>query len=285
MSLTIKTSLPYWIAAFISIVGITIFVHTALPHQTHPEIFYGLGIIWTLFFSFLLFSLYRKDIENESQLEMVRFADVSSALAFELRKTVALILKSQQQAEIKTNAAAGVRVALNLAHEYYSFVTGQYCTASVAVITTSKSGNNRLVCEITQHDDFVLITRKIKEIEIPLEDSLFGYIKERDLKAVVIDDYTKSKYPIYSVPIIEEGFCISGICVPIKLFGDVVAFFNIDSTKPNVFKPNSHEQVASFFAELLGLLGQVEEHRLNEVTNVEEDARGLFRQVPQASLT
>src|SRR5258708_4265022 len=94
-------------------------------------------------------------------------------------------------------------------HKGGSFLTGrhgealiEYCTATIALIMESAQGKS--VCKIVQYDDFVPNIRRDKEVEIPLDGSLFGEIVKRDLRAITIDDYNLHKYPIYVAPVIEE---------------------------------------------------------------------------------
>jgi hypothetical protein len=102
-----------------------------LSFQVYPQIYYVLGATWTLLLSLLLFGLYRRDIEINTRSSLVRFADLSAVLVLKLRKVTASILESKTQIEIEEKTAKGMRAVLNIAHEYYSSVTGEYCTANV----------------------------------------------------------------------------------------------------------------------------------------------------------
>lgn len=242
-----------------SLVIITITVNVTISFQSNPQIYYALIVIWTFSLSAILLAVYRKDIEIDTRLHIVRFAYLSAALVKELRTILATILRSHERAEVEEQKMQGFRVVLNLAHEYYSFIKNEYCTANIAFIIESEGER---VCKIIQYDDFVPNARREREVEIPLDKSLFGEILRRDLRAITIDDYTLNKYPIYLTPIIEEGYCLSGICVPIKVFDNVIGFFNIDSMKRNLFQPAEDERIAAFFAEILGQLSQSVEYKL-----------------------
>jgi len=255
-----------------SIVLITVVVHITLPFQPYRLVYYALIFVWTFFLSATILTLYRKDIEIDTRLHVVRFAYLSATLVQELRKAEASILKSRSLADVEDRKNLGIRVVLNLAHEYYSFIKNEHCTADIALITELPGGER--VCKIVQYDDFVPNARRRKEVEVPLKGSLFGEIVKRDIRAITIDDYTLDNYPIYRTPIIDEGYCLSGICVPIKVFDEVVAFFNIDSMKRNVFKPAEDERIAAFFAELTGQLFQVVDCKL--------EAFGQNNQLPRA---
>jgi hypothetical protein len=253
--------------AIVSLVAITGIVRGTLSFRMHPQIYYAIGTIWTLLIALLTVRLFRNDIERQGGSSMSDFADLSAVLASELRKVTADILSSKTRPDVEQNTARGFRSVLNLAHEYYSKMTNEYCTACVAAIVHS---DGERVCRITQYDDFVPDARRDREIEIPVSKGLFGFIIEKNIRALVIDDYTSSQYPIYPVPIIEEGFCTSGICTPIKVLDKTTAFLNVDSPKRNAFKPNEHEIISITFAELLGQLMQIAEFRLKEIEDEQQ---------------
>lgn len=244
---------------FIAFVLITLAIHFSIPFSTYPQVYYVLISVWFLYFLALLLALYRRDIEIDTRLYVVRFAYLSALLARELRAVLALILQSRTEDELAENKAQGIRIVLNLAHEYYSFIKREYCTTNLALLTYNNRGER--VCRIVQYDDFVPNARKEIETEIPLNQSLFSEIITRDLRAITIDDYTLNVFPIYVTPIIEEGYCLSGICVPMKSFDEVVGFFNVDSTRRNLFKPASDERIATFFGEVLGQLFQIADYK------------------------
>jgi len=256
----IRTYQVLWVA--LSVILITVTIHLVLPFQRHPQIYYLLIAVWILFLWALLLALYKKDIERDTKLGLVRLSYLSSNMAQELRMIQASILESSTPDEIVEAEKLGFKTVLNLAHEYYSFIKGEYCTATVAKIEPSPDGGLR--CRIVQYDDFVPTARREREVEIPFEQSLFGEIVKNDLRAITINDYTLDDYPIYVTPIIEEGYCVSGICVPIKVFDRVIGFFNIDSMKRNLFTSTTDERIASFFGEVLGQLSQTVQHRLRE---------------------
>jgi transcriptional regulator with GAF, ATPase, and Fis domain len=244
---------------FVSFVLITVTIHLNLSFRLYPQVYYVLIAIWVLFLSAVLLALYRRDIEIDTRLYVVRFAYLSALLSRELRTVSASIIQSRTSAELQEHKTQGFRTVLNLAHEYYSFIKREYCTANIVVITELDDGSR--VCRIIQYDDFVPNVRREKETDIPLDNSLFAEIVRRDLRAITIDDYTLNIYPIYVTPIIDEGYCLSGICVPIKSFDEVVGFFNIDSMKRNLFKPATDERIAAFFGEVLGQLIQTVDYK------------------------
>lgn len=250
---------------FSSIVIITVVAHLTISFESHPHIYYALLFIWALFISVIVLALRRKDIEIDTRLYIVRFAYLSAAIAKELRGISASILKSHKRAEVEEQRILGYRAILNLAHDYYSFVKNEHCTANIALITESPHGER--FCKIIQYDDFVPNARREMEIDIPVETSLFGEIIKRDWRAITIDDYAYSNYPVYRTPIIEAGYCLSGICVPIRAFDSTFGFFNIDSMKRNLFKPAEDERIAAFFGELIGHLIQETEYRLQTMNS------------------
>jgi len=243
----------------IAFILITLAIHLTIPFSAYPRVYYVLILTWLLYFLAVFLALYRRDIEIDTRLYVVRFAYLSALLARELRAVSALMIQSRTEDELAENKTQGFRIVLNLAHEYYSFIKREYCTASIALLAYDDYGQK--VCRIIQYDDFVPNARREIETEIPLDHSLFSEIIERDLRAITIDDYSLNVFPIYVTPIIEEGYCLSGICVPIKSFDEVVGFFNVDSTRRNLFKPASDERIASFFGEVLGQLFQTIDYK------------------------
>ncbi len=247
---------------FSSIIAITVVTHLTLPYSIHHYIYYTLLAVWLLFIVVIILTLRRSDIEIDTRLYVVRFAFLSATVAKELRGISASILKSNEPSEVEEQRVLGYRMILNLTHDYYSFIKNEHCTANVGLITDSPSGR---LCKIVQYDDFVPNARRDMEVDIPIDSSLFGEIIKRDWRAITIDDYAYSNYPVYRTPIIEEGYCLSGICVPIRSFERIVGFFNIDSMRRNLFTPATDERIAIFFGELLGHLIQETEYKLQTI--------------------
>jgi len=255
---------------FASMVTVTAVAYLTVSFETHPHIYYTLFFIWTLFLAVLLLAVHRKDIEIDTRLHIVRFAYLSAIIAKELRTVSASMLKSNKPSEVEEQRTLGFRALLNFAHDYYSFVKNEHCTADIALIIESPNGER--MCRIIQYDDFVPNARRDIEIDIPIENSLFGEIIKRDWRAITIDDYAYSNYPVYITPIIEAGYCLSGICVPIRAFDRTFGFFNIDSMKKNLFTPAEDERIAAFFGELIGHLIQETEYKLQTISKEHKES-------------
>src|SRR5258706_193929 len=92
-----------------SVVLITVVVHATLPFQPYILIYYALIFVWTFILSATVLALYRKDIEIDTRLHVVRFAYLSATLVQELRKTSASILRSRNSAEVEADKVVGFR--------------------------------------------------------------------------------------------------------------------------------------------------------------------------------
>lgn len=233
-----------FLACLCALIGFTAIVNDRYGIFPQNFVFYFiLAGIWLTVVCGLMFSVFSSDLRVNAAVSLNEFASLTASLARQVRHSIDRLQEGGGLDQKRRTTEEAIRRVLNLAHEAFSLLTRERCTASLMLIQNG-AGKTRI------YDDFAPIERMTASMPIPIDKGVIGMIISRNLATFTVDDY--AKVGAFPTPTLVSGMCRSGVCAPVRIGKNLVGFFNIDCTVSGMFKTTDCEKASLTVSESIG---------------------------------